>query len=268
MGNSVLVFVGHSSEDKEFLIDPLVNDLEDCYINVWLDKKKIMPGDNLRKSIFRDGLDKADLALIFFTQNSLKSSWMDKEIKHLLREERNKENNFDLSRIISIFDSEETHVVVGERYPELMDDLMHLMPVSYSSIQLGQLLSAIWSKYISLQGGGVIRQHILEKDREMFKKEQTIQDLTKQLADSLSLTTNSGKFDEFDRILKSGMVDGFISNKNRVMIDSYLQFKNFPGAAEAHAFGLISPQARDANFLEITEKGRDFFKWILLNSSK
>ncbi|MFT4928501.1 MAG: hypothetical protein ACI8WB_004620 [Phenylobacterium sp.] len=68
MGQSILVFISHSSDDKEGFIEPLVNDLEDCYINIWLDKRKIFPGDNLRKSIFRDGLDKADVALIFFTK--------------------------------------------------------------------------------------------------------------------------------------------------------------------------------------------------------
>jgi hypothetical protein len=34
MGQSVLVFVSHSSEDKETLIEPIVEDLEKCYINV------------------------------------------------------------------------------------------------------------------------------------------------------------------------------------------------------------------------------------------
>ena len=93
MGQSVLVFISHSSSDKETLIEPIVQDLEDCYINVWIDKRKIVPGDNLRKSIFRDGLDKADVALIFFTQTSLQSSWVDREIKHVLREEGKKGNN-------------------------------------------------------------------------------------------------------------------------------------------------------------------------------
>ena len=87
MGQSVLVFVSHSSEDKEQYVEPIVEDLEACYINVWIDKQKIVPGDNLRKSIFRDGLDKADIALLFFTESSLKSSWVDREIKHVLREE-------------------------------------------------------------------------------------------------------------------------------------------------------------------------------------
>lgn len=85
MGNSVLVFVSHSSKDKEGYIEPIVTDLEDSFINVWIDTKKILPGNNLRKSIFRDGLDETDVALLFFTKESLQSSWVDKEIKHVLR---------------------------------------------------------------------------------------------------------------------------------------------------------------------------------------
>jgi hypothetical protein len=173
MGQSVLVFISHSSEDKESLVEPIAADLETCYINVWLDKSKILPGDNLRKSIFRDGLDKADVALIFFTRNSLKSSWVDREIKHVLREETKKGNSFDLSKIISIFDCQETYVQIAERYPELTDDLLHLMPTNYTKLQLGQLISAIWSKYLSLQGGDVATQRkLLEKDKEIFQKEK------------------------------------------------------------------------------------------------
>ena len=55
MGQSILVFISHSSDDKKGMIEPLVSDLEECFINVWLDKRKTFPGDNLRKSIFRDG---------------------------------------------------------------------------------------------------------------------------------------------------------------------------------------------------------------------
>jgi hypothetical protein len=158
MGQSVLVFVSHSSEDKESLIEPVVRDLENCYINVWLDKRNIFPGDNLRKSIFRDGLDKADVALIFFTKKSLESSWVDREIKHVLREESKKGNNFDLNKIISIFDTPDTYTAIQERYPELTDDLLHLMPENYNKTQLGQLISAVWSKYLSLQGGDIETQ--------------------------------------------------------------------------------------------------------------
>ena len=48
MGKSVLVFISHSSEDKISFIEPVVNDLENCYINVWLDKRKILPGDKVK----------------------------------------------------------------------------------------------------------------------------------------------------------------------------------------------------------------------------
>jgi len=33
MGQSVPSFVSHSSNDKESFIEPIVQDLEDCYIN-------------------------------------------------------------------------------------------------------------------------------------------------------------------------------------------------------------------------------------------
>jgi len=158
MANSVLVFVSHSSDDKEEYIEPIVQDLEDCYINVLLDKRKILPGNNLKKSIFRDGLDKADIALLFFTKQSLQSSWVDREIKHVLREESKKGNNFDLNKIISIFDSTEKYDAISDRYPELTDDLLHLMPKDYSKNDLDQLISAIWPKYLDLQGGDVENQ--------------------------------------------------------------------------------------------------------------
>ena len=125
-----------------------------------------MPGENLRKSILRDGLDKADIALIFFTEKSLKSSWVDREIKHVLREETNKENNFDLKKIISIFDSQETYDQIKERYPELTDDLLHLIPSKYEPMDLSKLISAIWSKYLDLQGGDIETQkQLLAKDK-------------------------------------------------------------------------------------------------------
>lgn len=137
-----------------------------------------MPGDNLRKSIFRDGLDKADVALIFFTEKSLQSSWVDLEIKHVLREELKKGSGFDLKKIISIFDSKKTYEVISERYHELTDDLLHLMPTNYEKIELGQLISAIWSKYMSLQGPDIETQRqLLSKEKDLFEKDKEISKL-------------------------------------------------------------------------------------------
>lgn len=266
MAQSILVFVSHSSGDKEALIEPIVSDLESCYINVWLDKRKIVPGENLRKSIFRDGLDKADVALIFFTKNSLKSSWVDKEIKHVLREETKKGNNFDLNKIISIFDTEETYNQIAERYPELTDDLLHLMPENYTSIHLGQLISAIWSKYLSLQGGDVqIQKQLLEKDKELFQKDKDIETLKRVIEDGKRNSKINTIFEEFEAILNSGVLTDFINYKDSLFGRTYVELDEIPNRAEASAFGFIQVNPKNHNYISPSEKGKDFFKWLILN---
>lgn len=265
MGESVLVFISHSSEDKEKLIEPIVSDLEDSYINVWLDRRKIVPGDNLRKSIFRDGLDKADVALIFFTDKSLKSSWVGREIKHVLREESKKGNDFDLNKIISIFDSQETYNEISERYPELTDDLLHLMPADYTKVQLGQLISAIWSKYLSLQGGDIETQRqLLAKDKEIFKNEKEIQNLREQLKNTKLENPNNSKNNEFKEIVSSGKLAEFIVNRDAILIQESLNGDQ-PGLVEARAFGIVSPHPKRPSNYIVTSKGIEFFQWYLLN---
>lgn len=265
MGKSVLVFISHSSEDKKTYIDPIVSDLEDCFINVWIDRRKILPGDNLRKSIFRDGLDKADVALLFFTEQSLKSSWVDREIKHVLREESKKGNNFDLHKIISIFDSQETYAQINERYPELTDELLHLMPQDYNKTHLGQLVSAIWSKYLSLQGGDTETQRqLLEKEKEIFQKEKEIQELKLKLQEEKSKDKSSKIYDEFSALLASGKIDKFIASKDSLLDSNYVSPENVPQIAEAVAFGFLEPFPKNASLMQVTSKGKEFFKWLIL----
>ena len=264
MGNSVLVFVSHSSDDKQDYVEPIVSDLEDCYINIWLDKRKILPGDNLRKSIFRDGLDKADIALIFFTEQSLQSSWVDKEIKHVLREESKKGNDFDLNKIISIFDSEKTYNEISQRYPELTDDLLHLMPRKYSKNDLGQLISAIWSKYLDLQGGDVETQRqLLAKDKEIFQNEKEIQNLKQKLS-SKSVNSDDG---EFEKMFASTKLNEFIRHKSKILSEFYIHPAT-SGVMEARAFGIIEPDPNDLSVYTLSNKGLNFFKWLLLNENQ
>lgn len=267
MGHSVLVFISHSSEDKESFIAPLVKELEDCYINVWLDKRKILPGDNLRKSIFKDGLDKADVALIFFTEQSLKSSWVDREIKHVLREEAKKGNTFDLKKIISIFDSQDTYSQISERYPELTDDLLHLMPTVYDKVQFGQLISAIWSKYLSLQGGDVENQRqLLAKDKEIFQREKDIEDLKTKLRDIQLRDANTSQEGLFEAYYSSGKLFDLIQNKEVMLESRSVQKKKIPDLSNAVAFGLIEVGATDYGIL--SDKGRAFFQWCILRETK
>jgi hypothetical protein len=267
MGKSVLVFVSHSSEDKESIIEPLVEDLENCYINVWLDKRKIVPGDNLRKSIFKDGLDKADIALIFFTEKSLQSAWVDREIKHVLREETKKGNNFDLNKIISIFDSEDTYRQIAERYPELTDDLLHLMPVNYTKVQLGQLVSAIWSKYLSLQGGDVETQRqLLEKEKEIFQKEKEIEGYKTVVEKLKSNQKDASKNIEFEKYLKTGVLDDFIAKKDEPLKNNYMRKDYIKNMAECMAFGLFDYYT--GQDVKLSTKGIEFYKWYIIENTK
>lgn len=258
------MFVSHSSDDKESYIEPIVTDLESCFINVWIDKRKILPGDNLRKSIFREGLDKADVALIFFTQNSLKSSWVDREIKHVLREETKKGNQFDLNKIISVFDSQATYAEIAERYPELTDDLLHLMPADYTKVQIGQLISAIWSKYLSLQGGDVETQRqLLEKDKELFQKTKELADLERALNELKAHSPLVAQEKEFADIWESGRLKNFIKHKDDLLGAKDIQQDLVADVPAAVAFGMVT--LLGSRYLSLSDKGRDFFKWCILN---
>ena len=260
MGNSVLVFVSHSSEDKKTYVEPIVQYLEDCYINVWIDKRKILPGENLRKSIFREGLDKADIALIFFTEQSLSSSWVDREIKHVLREEGNKGNNFDLRKIISICDCEDTYRTIKERYPELTDDLLHLMPLEPSKEHLGQLVSAIWSKYLDLQGGDVeIQRQLLVKEKELFQRDKKIQELKTKLEKVSSKPGDEDLESEFEMYVASGRIKGLIDRRDSLLsTGGWVTEKGFKDAPAAVALGLIKARG---NGFDLTNRGRAFFRW-------
>ena len=226
-----------------------------------------MPGDNLRKSIFKDGLDKADIALLFFTEESLQSAWVDKEIKHVLREETKKGNDFDLNKIISIFDSKKTYEKIYDRYPELTDDLLHLMPKDYGKIELGQLTSAIWSKYLALQGGDIETQkQLLSKDKELFKKDKEISELKLKFQNIKS--KDSVLEDEFKKILKSKKIENFINHKDEILTKPYFGIEGFKTGAEARAFGLLELHKSRPNSYVVSEKGRRFFEWYILNEDE
>lgn len=262
MSDSVLVFVSHSAADKKEYVEPIVEDLESCFINVWIDKKQILPGNNLRKSIFRDGLDKTDVALLFFTNNSLNSTWVDREIKHVLRDE-NEKGNYDLNKIISIFDSEDTYHKIVERYPELTDDLLHLMPLDYDKIQLGQLISAIWSKYFSLQGGDVeTKRQLLTKDQEIFQKDKELFDLKRNLeTEQVEEDTMSN---EFGFIMKKIDLTVFLEHKTKLLAGFSISVET-AGVANLIAVGFLGEA--DSNGVYLTDYGHKFLKWHVLNHS-
>lgn len=207
------------------------------------------------------------MSLLYFSlKNLFNHLGVDKEIKHVLREESKKGNNFDLNKIISIFDSQETYEQISERYPELTDDLLHLMPSDYNKIQLGQLISAIWSKYLSLQGGDVETQRqLLAKEKEIFQKEKEVSELKLKLNELKSKNPETGKLDNFAKYVASGKLKHFISAQRKVLTESSYDPDEVPGSDVAKAFGLVEQQG---GHVKVSQKGREFFEWLLLSENE
>jgi valyl-tRNA synthetase len=199
----------------------------------------------------------------FFTEKSLGSAWVDREIKHVLREEMQRGNDFDLSKIISIFDSESTYKEINKRYSELTDDLLHLMPIEYSKLQLGQLVSAIWSKYLDLQGGDIETQRqLLSKEKEIFQKEKEIEDLKQKLHNEKSKNPANQLHGEFEKYVKSEKLTGFLKQKDQLLTAMRSPSHSVSNLPELIAFGLVTHLGSDS--VQITPKGQDFLKWYIL----
>ena len=140
------------------------------------------------------------------------------------------------------------------------------MPQDYEKRHLGQLISAIWSKYLSLEGGDINTQKlILAKDREIFQKDKEIEELKYNLKEFKNKNSNATMYEEFEEIFKSKRLDEFISERNAILNSPTFHGPSFSGVSNARAFGLIEESKKDASRFSLSLKGREFFQWYLLN---
>lgn len=73
------VFLSHSKKDVEF-IERLERELRKCQIEPWLDEVEIRHGKPWLDAIFEDGIPSCDAVLVYFTENSLASKVVKKEL--------------------------------------------------------------------------------------------------------------------------------------------------------------------------------------------
>ncbi len=140
------------------------------------------------------------------------------------------------------------------------------MPKDYNKIQLGQLISAIWSKYLSLQGGDVETQRqLLAKEKEIFQKEKEISALKEKLEKEKSKDPRRGQKEEFGKYLASGKLTGFIDQKRKVLSEGTFDPSEVNDIDSANAFGLIKP---NGSWVELSNKGKDFFEWLILHEDE
>ena len=77
--NKPKVFLSHSKKNSEF-IEKLASDLRKCQIEPWLDTDQIRLGKSWQDSIFEYGLPTCDAVIVYFTEISIQSSVVKKEI--------------------------------------------------------------------------------------------------------------------------------------------------------------------------------------------
>lgn len=79
-------FLSHSWGDKEF-VRKLYEALTKKGVTVWLDEKKMKPGDNIHDSI-SEGIKYYDKLILACSENSLNSWWVEKELERVYEKER------------------------------------------------------------------------------------------------------------------------------------------------------------------------------------
>lgn len=73
------VFLSHSKKDIEF-IERVKDSLRKCNIEPWLDDEEIRHGKPWLEAIFEDGIPNCDAVLVYFTESSLASRVVKKEL--------------------------------------------------------------------------------------------------------------------------------------------------------------------------------------------
>ena len=143
------------------------------------------------------------------------------------------------------------------------------MPAVYNKIQLGQLISAIWSKYLSLQGGDIETQkQLLAKEKEIFQKDKELQETKTKLQNEKAKNKIDSHIEEFNVLKSSGKLTSFIEAKETILGSGYVDPEDIPQYADALAYGLIDFHTKNPHYFSITEKGKQFFKWLLVENEK
>jgi hypothetical protein len=81
--NKPRVFLSHARKDAAF-IERIENDLDKYGIYTWRDKKEIRDGQPFMETIFEYGIPTCDAVLVYFTDNSVNSPMVKKEIDSAL----------------------------------------------------------------------------------------------------------------------------------------------------------------------------------------
>ena len=168
--NKPRVFLSHSKADVPF-IEKLYDDLRKCQIEPWLDSAEIRHGKPWLDAIFEEGIPTCDAVLVYFTEASLESKMVKKEMDAgILQQLKDKRVAF-----LAYVDDE-------DRRTKLRADIQALqVPVwnqaNYSEV-LPRAVAEIWRSYLERTVTSAVQEkHVnrlqAELELEKTKKEQS-----------------------------------------------------------------------------------------------
>ena len=76
------IFISHASEDKDGLVRPLANELDDRGLEVWYDEFELSWGDSLSRSI-DEGLANSSYGLVVLSEPFFQKEWPEYELRGL-----------------------------------------------------------------------------------------------------------------------------------------------------------------------------------------
>lgn len=80
------VFISHATEDKESLVNALVEELKKRNVQVWVDALRVKWGDTIRKTI-DEGLKKSRFGIVVISKHFIAKGWTQYELDGLFERE-------------------------------------------------------------------------------------------------------------------------------------------------------------------------------------
>ena len=116
------VFICHASEDKQEVVEPIVNALEGTDISYWYDKAEIKWGDSITQKV-NDGLKISRFVMVVLSSDFLNKKWAQRELNAILNIQASS-GEVKILLLIVGNDSRERESILSQ-FP-LLNDLLYL----------------------------------------------------------------------------------------------------------------------------------------------
>jgi len=103
------IFISYSHKDKE-VVSKLVSNMENAGLNLWIDKKEILPGDSILTKM-TEGIETSKLGILLLSNNSAEGNYSNYEREQYLNKKISKNADIFLIRI--------DNVDINEKFPSL-----------------------------------------------------------------------------------------------------------------------------------------------------